>query len=1689
MRKNLTQMFLLLSIALFSTLFAGCNTEEVDPVVPSLEISQEAGGEAVSSLTLAFGSAEATQSFAIRCNRNWTAVSSNDEWVVVSPESGEGDATVNVSVTRNPGTKRTATITVSTILYKKTVTIEQAGEQAEAQVIYFDNLDGEEASNASGNWPFADTFEGFNKQGTGVAEVTYKSSSVTVRANSVSNDTKYNTSDYSANIASGVNNLYFQAGATFEVHKIALDGLDKLQLTLGVERNEYGNYDAPFNPEEFIVSLSADGNSWVELPYTRSTYKGWDMATADFQLKEAPEYLYIKMAASVATRVDDIKLTTGVGGTEIDLAAGETPDEPGVDGTLLYYESFDGTTLSGNTSLDNFEEAGGFVRQGLGGAAVSYAGTTFDFRKTSASSGYDGVSGVNNAFGNSDGKVLYANNINVGNAQNLDLSFGLSAYSSWEPANFIVSYTTDGGTTWNDLTLTRESAKGWKLTTASFTVAEADAVIGLRFFVKVANSQQYRVDDITLTTADEGVQIEAIPTVNTEDAEEVTMHGAKLSGSYEFDGTLSEAGIAYKAASAEDYTYVQAMALASPFSITLNTLEAGTTYEYFAYVKADGKEYRGDVKSFSTEKDQSQTVTYFADDFADVVNNMHYESGKWTLVSSDPDYAGNCYMGWYGKIYNGVDYYIQCAPYNSSLSEVVAYAVMTKFNVAEAVGKKLTFDLAWYYQKASDGSKLEIVASKDFNGDVDAATWEVVKNISYTDQKTNEWISHEIDLSAEYGQEKALAVAFRYTGKGDTYRLDNVEFGAADTSDKLAVTTGEATEVTASEAVLSGSYKGGTEAPAEVGVEYRLYGAADYTKKAADKVAESFEVKVDNLVADTRYEFRAYAVSGTETVYGEAVTFNTLNDTPDEITPIADVNKGNTYTMSGTVTALSARGFILTDDSGSILYYDQNGTDYEIGQKLTVKGEIDSYNKGLQIVGSSAQVTVDGKGDYTYPTPATADAAAIDAYVADQEDRLATYVSLTGTMSVSGTYYNVIVDGTNNQGSVYYPTDEIKAKIKDGETVTIEGYATAVSGGRYYNIVAVDVKTAGGGDTPVASPIADVQKGNTYTMSGTVTALSSRGFILTDDSGSILYYDQNGTDYEIGQQLTVEGEIDSYNKGLQIVGSSAKVTVNGKVDYTYPTPAAADAAAIDAYVADQTDRLATYVSLKGTMSVSGTFYNVIVDGTSNQGSIYYPTDEIKAKIKNGETVTIEGYATSVSGGRYYNVIAVDVKTEGGGDTPTSTPIADVENGNTYTMEGVVTALTSNGFVLTDNSGSIFFYGKKNYEIGQQLTVEGKISVYNKGLQINGQSATITEGSKITYQYPTPTVVDAAAVDAFIADQSNRLATYVSVTGDASVSGNYYNLIIDGTSNQGSFYSPTDEIKAKIQDGMNITVVGYALSVSGGRFYNIIAVDVTVNGAGAPSIEVADEEMSFVAAGETLTTEVTTSNQGSYGIFAKTSDPHFTASVSGTTLSVTAAANTGAAKSATVTVYLAESEGGEAVASADVACTQLASGAVVAYTTGFEASEGFKAGTNYQNADPVYQGAEGSQWGVVFGTSSTTKAITGDQSMQMRWYTSAPDTFGYAFTNFNIKNANKVEFQAKYSGNAINLTVSYSTDNGATWVGAKDFVLKTSAQSYEYVIGETPVENVRLKFQIKLTETTPTKRCDLIIDDVTVYGAE
>lgn len=158
--------------------------------------------------------------------------------------------------------------------------------------------------------------------------------------------------------------------------------------------------------------------------------------------------------------------------------------------------------------------------------------------------------------------------------------------------------------------------------------------------------------------------------------------------------------------------------------------------------------------------------------------------------------------------------------------------------------------------------------------------------------------------------------------------------------------------------------------------------------------------------------------------------------------------------------------------------------------------------------------------------------------------------------------------------------------------------------------------------------------------------------------------------------------------------------------------------------------------------------------------------------------------------------------------------------------------------------------------------------------------------------------------------------------------------------------------------------------------------------------------------------------------------------------------------------------------------------VIIYSTGFEASEGFTAGTSYNNTTIKYDGPEDEKWGTYYGTASTTGPITGSMSMQMRWYTANPDRLGYTFTDFDLTNVTKVTFKAlNTSGN--NVTVSYSTDGGTTYTGGQTFTLGTSAADFTYNIsptGEFP--NVRIKFTL-VPGTTNGSR--VTIDDVTVYG--
>ena len=133
----------------------------------------------------------------------------------------------------------------------------------------------------------------------------------------------------------------------------------------------------------------------------------------------------------------------------------------------------------------------------------------------------------------------------------------------------------------------------------------------------------------------------------------------------------------------------------------------------------------------------------------------------------------------------------------------------------------------------------------------------------------------------------------------------------------------------------------------------------------------------------------------------------------------------------------------------------------------------------------------------------------------------------------------------------------------------------------------------------------------------------------------------------MGDQVDVTGEVSAYNKGFQITGTTATVTVTGNQAYSYPSAKVLDGKACDALLGITDNQLAVFAQFTGKVTISGNFYNFTIDGAETAiGSLYQATDEQKALFENDKTYTVTGYFTSISGGKYVNFVptaAVEAK--------------------------------------------------------------------------------------------------------------------------------------------------------------------------------------------------------------------------------------------------------------------------------------------------------------------------------------------------------------------------------------------------------------------------------------------------------------
>lgn len=333
MSKHLFRLVFGAFFLVAATAFTGCSDDDDKSLTPKLTADPTALDFTDETAT--------TQTVAITANCEWTVTASNLDWATISPMSGKGNGTISVTVSELPaGTNLREGKISFTLIHpefgkwgqaESSVAVKQYGSGVTppptGDPIYANDFDKEQAQKgADAKFPFADAFEGWkNQTGTGADNVAYKTSGISVRSNSPSNDSHSKYKDD----ASGVNNMFFGTSGVFEIQKIALDPAQKnLCLTFGSYKSLYNAEDNAFVTSEFHVYLSKDGENWAEIAYDRpvgddehSKYGTWALATANFTLKQVPSELYIKFTSDLTSshRIDDVKLFEGIGGTEVDL--------------------------------------------------------------------------------------------------------------------------------------------------------------------------------------------------------------------------------------------------------------------------------------------------------------------------------------------------------------------------------------------------------------------------------------------------------------------------------------------------------------------------------------------------------------------------------------------------------------------------------------------------------------------------------------------------------------------------------------------------------------------------------------------------------------------------------------------------------------------------------------------------------------------------------------------------------------------------------------------------------------------------------------------------------------------------------------------------------------------------------------------------------------------------------------------------------------------------------------------------------------------------------------------------------------------------------------------------------------------------------------------------------------------------
>lgn len=372
-------------------------------------------------------------------------------------------------------------------------------------------------------------------------------------------------------------------------------------------------------------------------------------------------------------------------------------------------------------------------------------------------------------------------------------------------------------------------------------------------------------------------------------------------------------------------------------------------------------------------------------------------------------------------------------PSNDYLNETFA-TDLGSFTTQETVG-----NYPWVFA-ANYGAK----ASGYANGaSQDAESWLISPAMNLTGETKAsiafDYVINKGDANAAAKNHKLL-ITSNYTGNVTTTEWTEVEYGAVNNSNWTFNNTGK---ISLPESMM--------DKPAVV-IAFKYVSTTENSS--------TWEIK--NVVVSGK---KGATVEPEEPEGGEGEGEGE-GETEVTLTTIAEVlaaGAGEAATK-GTVVATYARGFLMSDATGSILVFLGSDKGFVAGDAVTVSGSTTVYG-GLLQFGNTSVVEKTGTTTVSYPTATAMDGAAMDAYLAAPAIQ---YVEYTGTLTINGNYYNVAVDGAATAvGSIQYPQDAIKANLTSGSVVKVTGYTIGVSSSKYVNTMAVKVETVGeGGGEP-----------------------------------------------------------------------------------------------------------------------------------------------------------------------------------------------------------------------------------------------------------------------------------------------------------------------------------------------------------------------------------------------------------------------------------------------------------------------------------------------------------------------------------------------------------------------------------------------------------------------------------------------